>query len=301
VTSPAAPAVSVVIPTYQRAALVQEAIESALAQTLTDLEVVVVDDGSTDGTAEVLAARYGADPRVRVVRKENGGTASARNAGIRAARGRYVAPLDSDDLFLPRHLETLVAALEADPGADLAIGDARFEGGWSQDGQTVFGHGDYRPPTSIDDMLEGLWAMPSATLWRGEALRRLGFDEHRRYGEDTEILFRLFAGGGRVVVVREVVTRYRRHAGGGEAANKRSSYAKIRAARLSFQEEHAHLARDPAAHRVRLDRLWARHHRKAGDLAAARPYLRRWRRARWWSPAPYAEWVRAWWAGRRRS
>jgi glycosyltransferase involved in cell wall biosynthesis len=289
-----------VVPTYQRASLVCEAVDSALSQTLADLEVVVVDDGSTDGTPAVLAARYGADPRVRVVVKANGGTASARNAGVRAARGRTVALLDSDDLLLPHHAATLTAALEGDPAADLAIGDARYEGGWPRDGRTVFGHRGYRPPADLEDMLAGLWAMPSATLWRTAALRRLGFDETRRWAEDTEILFRFFAAGGRAVAVPEVVTRYRRHSARGDGAHKRSSYARIRHARLACREEYADRARDPARYRARLDRCWARHHRKAGDLGAALPYLRRWRSAAPLSPSPLLEWARAWWASRER-
>ena len=288
-----APLATVVIPTWERAALVQEAVESALAQTVPEIEVVVVDDGSTDGTAEALAARYGGDPRVRVLRQANGGTASARNAGIRAARGRHVALLDSDDLFLPHHVATLVAALEANPAADVVFGDARYEGGWPQDGRTVFTHGAYRPPMGIDDMLEGLWAMPSATLWRAEALKRLEYDGARRYCEDTELLFRFFAAGGRAVAAPVVVTRYRRHTGGGGAPNKRDAADRIRLARLSLLEEYAGLASSPRAYRRRLDRLWARHHRKSGDLAAALPYLRRWWASAPWSPAPLVEWVRA--------
>ena len=106
------PAVSVVITTYNKADTVAPAIESVLRQTYADHEILVVDDGSTDNTAEVVG-RYGA--RVRYLAKKNGGTGSARNLGIAEARGEYVALLDGDDLWLPRKLELQMAAFEREP------------------------------------------------------------------------------------------------------------------------------------------------------------------------------------------
>lgn len=106
------PAISIIIPTYNRARVIEKAIRSALTQTFTDTEVIIADDGSKDDTAEVVAAL--GEPRVRFVRKENGGCSSARNFGVGVARGRYVAFLDSDDEWDPRWLETAVALLEAD-------------------------------------------------------------------------------------------------------------------------------------------------------------------------------------------
>lgn len=112
--------VSVVIPTYNYGRYVGDAIDSALAQTVPPLEVVVVDDGSTDDTPAVLA-RYG--DRIRVVRQENQGLSAARNTGIREARGEWVAFLDSDDAFHPRKLELQLAALAARPDLHLLATD----------------------------------------------------------------------------------------------------------------------------------------------------------------------------------
>jgi len=103
------PQVSVVIPTWNRAREVPAAIDSALAQTRPPFEVVIVDDGSTDETQDVLA-RYG--DRIRVLRQENAGASAARNAGIRASRGEFVAFLDSDDLWSERKLEKQLELLE---------------------------------------------------------------------------------------------------------------------------------------------------------------------------------------------
>src|SRR6516225_5774559 len=100
------PAVSIVLPTYNRARFLPQALESIRAQTWTDWELIIVDDGSCDDTAAVvrrLAAET--DRPVRYVWQENGGPAAARNAGLDLARGTYVAFFDSDDYWLPHHLE----------------------------------------------------------------------------------------------------------------------------------------------------------------------------------------------------
>jgi glycosyltransferase involved in cell wall biosynthesis len=90
------PKVTVVIPTFNRAAVLPRAVDSALAQAGADLDVVIADDGSTDGTPEALA-RYAGDPRVRVLRLPHGGVCAARNAAVRESESPYIAFLDSDD------------------------------------------------------------------------------------------------------------------------------------------------------------------------------------------------------------
>ena len=96
---------SVVIPIYNKEAYLRDTVESVLGQTEGDYELILVDDGSTDGSLRV--AESFDEPRIRIIRKPNGGVSSARNAGIRAARGEYVCLLDADDLWLPRYLETI--------------------------------------------------------------------------------------------------------------------------------------------------------------------------------------------------
>jgi glycosyltransferase involved in cell wall biosynthesis len=104
--------VSVVIPTYNSAAYLADAVDSVLNQTFTDFEIIVIDDGSTDDTESVMG-RYG--DRVRYIRQANGGVAAARNRGIEESRGRYVAFLDSDDTWFPSKLERQLEALRKDP------------------------------------------------------------------------------------------------------------------------------------------------------------------------------------------
>jgi glycosyltransferase involved in cell wall biosynthesis len=117
------PLVSVVIPTHNRAYCLPEAIDSALEQTYPNVEVVVIDDGSTDGTDAMVAQRYGNDARVRYIQQKQSGTNFARNNGLRNARGEMVALLDSDDSFLPWKLEMQVACLQALPEAGMIWSD----------------------------------------------------------------------------------------------------------------------------------------------------------------------------------
>jgi glycosyltransferase involved in cell wall biosynthesis len=107
------PAISVIIPTFNRAALLARAIDSVLAQTWQDFELLVVDDGSSDNTAEVIGG-YGR--RLTCIRQKNSGAAAARNTGIRAARADFLAFLDSDDWFIKNKLELQLAAMRANPG-----------------------------------------------------------------------------------------------------------------------------------------------------------------------------------------
>ena len=119
------PRVSVIIPVFNRLRLVSRAIDSVFAQTFRDIEVVVVDDASTDGTADALAARR---PELRLIRLErNGGPARARNAGLAAARGELAAFLDSDDLWLPAKLARQLVHFE-DPSVVCAHGEVDLVG-----------------------------------------------------------------------------------------------------------------------------------------------------------------------------
>jgi glycosyltransferase involved in cell wall biosynthesis len=111
------PSVSVVIPAYNREQTVATAIRSVLAQSLPPLEVIVVDDGSTDSTAAVVTALSGTDPRIRLVSQPNAGISAARNTGIAQAKGEWVAFQDSDDEWFPAKLERQFQALAAMPGA----------------------------------------------------------------------------------------------------------------------------------------------------------------------------------------
>ncbi len=106
---------SVVIPLYNKADLIARTVRSVLAQTCQDFEIVIIDDGSTDDYASALSTIQ--DPRIRIIRQENQGAGAARNRGVDEATGRYIAFLDSDDMFLPHHLETMAGLLEGTENA----------------------------------------------------------------------------------------------------------------------------------------------------------------------------------------
>lgn len=107
------PLFSVLVPAYNIESLIRQTLESALAQTIQDLEIVVVDDGSSDKTTEVVHSFT--DPRIRLIHQANAGVSAARNRAIAEARGKYVAFLDGDDVWLPFHLETALRFFEAYP------------------------------------------------------------------------------------------------------------------------------------------------------------------------------------------
>jgi glycosyltransferase involved in cell wall biosynthesis len=182
------PRVSVIIPTYNRAALVKEAVSSVLAQTLPDFELLVVDDASTDGTREALAAFGG---KIRVLsRPSRGGVAAARNTGIAAAQGEWLAFLDSDDLWLPQKLARQMAFMKANPELLLS----QTEEIWVRRGARV------NPPRTHAKeggriflrSLERCLVSPSAVILH----RRLfdahgGFDEALPAAEDYDLWLRL--------------------------------------------------------------------------------------------------------------
>jgi len=120
-TLPVAPAVSVIVPCYNAESYLAETIQSVLEQSYPDFELILVDDGSTDRTGEILASF--SDPRARVYRQANAGVSTARNRGVAESCGRYLAFLDSDDVWLPRKLERQVRVLEEDPAVGLVYSD----------------------------------------------------------------------------------------------------------------------------------------------------------------------------------
>lgn len=115
----APPAISIVIPAYNRAKFIGAAVGSVLGQTFKDFELIVWDDGSTDGTADVATAAAGNDSRVRIVRAEHRGLGAAMNAGVAEARGKFIGQVDSDDAIAPTALAETAGYLDAHPNAGL--------------------------------------------------------------------------------------------------------------------------------------------------------------------------------------
>jgi glycosyltransferase involved in cell wall biosynthesis len=193
-----APFFSVIIPVFNRAEPLRGAIASVLGQTFQDFEIVIVDDGSLDDPRSV--AESIGDPRIRFFRQDNHGGGAARNAAIDAARGYFVAPLDSDDIFLPHHLEDMKALLE---GTENTVGYARIVVDRGK-GRTFL-----KPPRAIlpgEHMAEYLLCergfVPTITVAvETQTARRVRYDDNLRTAEDTDFAIRLFLSGCKFVMV----------------------------------------------------------------------------------------------------
>lgn len=187
------PRVSVIIPTYNRRDYVQEAIDSVLAQTFTDYEIIVIDDGSTDGTGEALRARYG--DRIHYEWQGNQGESVARNRGIELARGEYIAFLDSDDLWLPEKLEKQVAYLDAhlDTGAVFCQSLIIDSEGNPWPSNQILGLDIHTEDLILDNLLcNNIISAPMILLVRRNIINKVGgFDTSIRYGEDWDFSIRL--------------------------------------------------------------------------------------------------------------
>jgi len=190
--------VSVIMPAYNVEPYLADAIESVLAQTYADLELVIVDDGSTDGT-RAIAERYGAQhpDRIRIVRQDNRGLAAARNAGLRAATGAVFALLDSDDQWMATYLAEQMRALDEHPAIAVVTGNALIRGS-ALDGLPVRPVPDDRPVPDLLEILRDETAVFIMSIFRREVVERIGgFDESFRTNEDYEFWIRAALAGFR--------------------------------------------------------------------------------------------------------
>lgn len=182
------PTVSVIIPTYNRRDLVREAIVSVLAQTYQDFELILVDDGSDDGTAEAIREF----PSVRYVYQANRGVSAARNCGVAVSSGALLAFLDSDDLWQPRKLGRQVAFFTKCPEAQIC----QTEEVWLRDGVRVNPHNKHRKAGGdiFARSLDLCLVSPSAVMLRRELFERVGgFDESLPACEDYDLWLRIAA------------------------------------------------------------------------------------------------------------
>lgn len=198
------PMVSIIIATFNRANFIGKAIESVLDQTYPNFELIIIDDGSTDGTANVVA-RY-QDSRITYRWIENGERSRARNLGIKLSRGKYIAFLDSDDWYLPNKLADQVAALEVDPDAGLVLG------GWlilDESGRKIQEVSPWEwisPQPTIEQWLFSTTATPITVLVKKEWIERVGgFDPELFIAEDVELWIRLALAGCSVIWTRQSV------------------------------------------------------------------------------------------------
>lgn len=206
------PLFSVVIPVYNRAAEIRETLDSILSNRLGDFEVLVVDDGSTDNTLEVVAT-YG--DRVRVLKQKNAGPCAARNLALEHARGEYCAFLDSDDVWFPWSLELYAEAIRQNGRPALVIGE-RVD--FAAVGELAAVREEPLRTRAFRDYLaasaESPFISASALVVRTDALRRVGgFHKEWINAEDCDLCLRLGTESGFVFVAAPALFGYRKHAG----------------------------------------------------------------------------------------
>lgn len=205
--------ISVVVPAYNYAHYLPRALDSVVPQLQDDTEIVVVDDGSTDGTAELLERYTVKLPSLRVLRQANAGAGAARNAGIRAARGRYILPLDADDELVPAALETLKRLIAADPAVDIVLGAYL-----SVDGS---GRAKLRMATPVGERSELRRAQQyllekrigishSCTLFNRQLLLARPYLESVKAGEDIPVFAYLLVTGT-VTTTEQPIARIHKH------------------------------------------------------------------------------------------
>jgi GT2 family glycosyltransferase len=206
----AVPRVTIVTPAYNAQRSLAATLESALRQTVRDFELIVVDDGSTDGTLGVAESYAARDPRVRVIRQPNGGSAVARNTAIRAARGEFFALLDSDDLWMPDFLASQLAILTEHPDIDIVSANAINLGG-ELDGTPLKPVSDGWAPISLLDLIEVEDSVCIMTVFRRKVVDCTGgFDPSVLDNEDYDLWLRAACAGCAIVFNARPSGYYRR-------------------------------------------------------------------------------------------
>ena len=206
----AAPLVSIITPAYNAESLLSDTIQSALAQTFTDFEFLIADDGSTDRTLAVARRWAQLDSRVRVLAGPNGGTSSARNRALDEARGSYFALLDSDDLWEPGYLDAQLAVFRDHPEADLVTGNAYNFGG-PFNGQPLKPIGTACQRLSLLDIIEHEGAVCIMSVFRRQVFDAIGaFNPGLRQCEDYEYWVRAVHAGFVLLANPAPLAYYRR-------------------------------------------------------------------------------------------
>jgi glycosyltransferase involved in cell wall biosynthesis len=214
--------VSVIVPVYNGASYIAQSVLSALDQRDVSLEVLVVDDGSTDRTVEIIQTLAGENPRVKLLRHpahQNRGTSLTRQLGVRSSRGAFIALLDADDRFLPGKLAAQLAAFEAHPGMVLChtgakTVDANGRATWSEY-DNIFnrhprGPGEYEL-SSCEDMLRRNHVCNSSVMVRASALRYLKFGIPQLFQYEDWLMWTMLAQRGTFYFLPDRLVEYRVH------------------------------------------------------------------------------------------
>jgi len=239
----APPAVSVIMPCYNSEATISEAVHSVEHQTFRDFELIVVNDGSTDGSRKILEELASRHSYLKVIDQKNRGLAGARNRGLAQARGRFVAFLDSDDTWAPEFLEKMHQAMCSHPEAVLAYCGWRNIGVPKERGRP-FIPPDYEIPNKEETFLRGCRWPVHAVMTRRDAICQVGgFNETLRSCEDYDLWLRL-AITRKIVRVPEVLAFYHHHEGEQLSKNHFQMATDFLLVQQQFLKNHPHIQQE---------------------------------------------------------
>ncbi len=202
--------VSAIIPAFNASETIGRAIESVMIQQVDSIEIIIVDDGSTDSTWQVLTTLAQANSLIRLIKmQENRGVSAARNAGIQAANGKFLAFLDADDVWLPGKLKKQLAEIYRDPSISLVSCNSKLV---SESGEFLKEGHKNRPPVEGANawktlLIYNFIPTPTVLTYRHLVLELGGFDENLQVGEDLDLWIRL-ALRGKVIVLNEILINY---------------------------------------------------------------------------------------------
>ena len=209
------PSVSIIMPAYNVAAYIGETLDSVFAQTFTDYELIIINDGSSD-TVELERVLQPSIARIRYIKQQNLGAGAARNEGLRAARGEFIAFLDADDLWLPNYLEEQMRFI-GKSDYDLVCADAMHFGDSPLAGKTYMEAYMQRAPSEGEVTFLGLVSADQSLITSGVVARRTHiidvgmFDEGLRNSQDFDLWLRLLRHGSRMAYQRKLLLHYRCH------------------------------------------------------------------------------------------
>ena len=265
------PHFSVIMPVYNHAHYLERAVQSVIAQTCDDWELIIVDDGSTDGSGGLVDRLAARDGRIRVLHQANAGPAAARNAGLAVARGPWLAYLDSDDLYLPDTLEHYRRFIQTHP-------DVRFIHGYRHridaDGAVTPLHGEYQDrPTGARELFMRMYLSHLCVCYLRELTDRCGpYDVRLRLCEDYELYLRMSLHCQFVPLGRPTGLR-RRHGGNISTQTGYSRLVEAMVLRRFVERLGGAALLEPAVIAARLGKLYyaaSRQYFKAGCFAQAR-------------------------------
>ena len=240
------PLVSIVVPAYNAASFLDETLDALLSDTYPATEIIVVDDGSTDTTAEIAIRRAQQHRHIHFVSQPNGGVCRARNRGIAQAVGKYVLPVDADDIICPGFIEWAVGQMEQHPEVSVAVPRAEFFG--ARQGQW------HLPPFSRH-LLARKNMIPATALYRRADWQRIGgYNEELQAREDWEFWISMLKDGGEVVASPQVGLRYRIHPHSKRTADRRLKREIIR----TLNQRHPEFFERELGGPLRLHRSWSR-------------------------------------------